>query len=87
MENKGKRIDLDKGIETKGKSAGVAREVQNSLFKQNANEYERFRANEQRITELLVRNDEGAKELDQVQYQVRSFQQQGDDMNQHQQQL
>jgi hypothetical protein len=66
MENKEKRIDLDKGVEVKGKSAGVAREVQNSLFKQNANEYERFRANEQRIAELLVRNNEGAKELDHV---------------------
>lgn len=66
MENKEKRIVLDKGVESKTKSAGVAREVQNSLFKQNGNEYERFRANEQRISELLVRNDEGAKELDHI---------------------
>jgi hypothetical protein len=71
MENKTKHVNLDKGVETKTKSAGVAREKQNHLFKQNGNEYERFRFNQQRISELLVRDDVAAKELDQVQYQLR----------------
>ena len=42
MENKEKRADLDKGVIVKNKSAGIAKEVQSSLYKQNANEYERY---------------------------------------------
>ena len=85
MENKTKHVNLDKGVETKTKSAGVAREKQNHLFKQNGNEYERFRFNQQRISELLVRDDVAAKELDQVQYQLRQYRNEGDEVQKHQQ--
>ena len=73
-------MKLSNGVEKGGRNTANARDLQNELFRSNATEYERYRANEMRISECRVKLDNCEKELEQIHYQIKEYEGHNEDL-------
>ena len=73
-------MKLSNGVEKGSRQTANARDLQNELFRSNATEYERFRANELRMSECRVRLDNCEREIEQIHYQMKEYEGHNEDL-------